>query len=413
MWSAINDGQFGIALDGTVYDIDGVDLSGCSTMSDVADALQTAINAEVGAGEVELRFTDGGAFQLRAPNFPSGSGYGIQDYAGTASGTDLVPLFNLESADGSESYQGAPDSTIFNRNMYLSHGFGNTTVRSNIDANGASGGVQLRMGGVCDDNLFIRNPISIVFGSSQNNGNEYVGGTIRNNVILGGRDIDQQVQGTGITITSTSEVEDGTGHSRIRDLDVSGNIFAHQELGTGNVGAIKLQGDAPHENLTIHDNIIYQWAKGSWPDPMDQRAHGFVINCVASSSGVELFDNILQQPNGGFLASSNNDAAGASLHDNTYWSTAPDPPDTWSRGWFALSGSVPMSEWLATTGRDQRRSRADLLRRSRSDDRDLCSVDWIGRELRSVHGGGGKAVEVQLARGADGCRRQCLHSRGT
>ena len=103
------------------------------------------------------------------------------------------------------------------------------------------------MGGVCDDNLFIRNPISIVFGSSQNNGNEYVGGTIRNNVILGGRDIDQQVQGTGITITSTSEVEDGTGHSRIRDLDVSGNIFAHQELGTGNVGAIKLQGDASHE----------------------------------------------------------------------------------------------------------------------------------------------------------------------
>ena len=50
------------------------------------------------------------------------------------------------------------------------------------------------------------------------------------------------------------------------------------------------------------------------------------------------------------LASSNNDAAGASLHDNTYWSTAPDPPDTWSRGWFSLGGSVPMSEWLATTG---------------------------------------------------------------
>jgi hypothetical protein len=342
VWAAISDGRFGLELDGSFYDVDGVDLGGSGSMADVATTLEAAINGVVGAGAVELRFTDGGVFQLRAPGFDSGPDYGVTAYAGSTAGTDLDPLFN-------PSAQGSPESTIFNRNMYLSHGFGNTTVRGNIDANGASGGLQQRMGGVCDGNLFLRNPIAITFGSSQNDGDQYVGGAITNNVILGARNIDTQVQGTGISVGSYTTT-DGGGHALIRDLEISGNIAAHNVHGTGNIRVLLLQGDGAHENVSVHNNIVYDWAKPAWPDPMDQRAFGFQLNCAAGSTGVEIFDNILQQPGGGFLMSSNNDAAGVGLHDNVYFSSAPDPPDVWSRGWFNLSGSVSMTEWLAATG---------------------------------------------------------------
>ena len=190
-WTAITDGRFGLDLAGDHFDVAGVDLSGAGTMQEVASLLEAAINAVVGAGadEVQLLFTGGGVFQLRAPGFPSGADYAITAYGGSAAGTDLDALFNTAA-------QGVPESTIFNRNMYLAYGEGNTTVRGNIDANGASGGVQQRMGGVNEDI----------------------------------------------------------------------------------------------------------------------------------------------------------DAAGVSLHHNTYWSTAPDPPDVWSRGWFSLGASVSMEEWLTATG---------------------------------------------------------------
>lgn len=214
---------------------------------------------------------------------------------------------------------------------------------------GASGGVQQRMGGINEGNLFLRNPHAVIFGSSQNLPDMYIGGVIRDNVVLGSRDIDTQVQGSGIVVTSSATTDQG-GHSLIRDLEITGNIVAHNVLGTGNFKAISLQGDGPHQNVTIHDNIVYDWARPVWPDPMDQRSHGMRINCAAGSTDVEIHHNVLQQPNGGFLMNSGNDAAGASLHDNTYFSTAPDPPDVWSRGWFSLGSSVSMTEWLNATG---------------------------------------------------------------
>lgn len=176
-----------------------------------------------------------------------------------------------------------------------------------------------------------------------------MGGAIRNNVILGARNIDTQVQGTGITVASYTTTDNG-GHSLIRDLEISGNIAAHQELGTGNIRVLLLQGDGAHENVSVHDNLVYDWARPVWDNPNDQRAFGFQINNDASSTGVVIFDNILQQPGGGFLMGTNNDAAGATLSDNVYFSAAPDPPDIWSRGWFSLGASVPMSEWITTTG---------------------------------------------------------------
>ncbi len=341
-WAAVSDGRFGLDLAGDHYDVAGVDFSAAASMDDVASTLETAINVVVGANAVTLRFTQGGAFQLRAPTHPSDANYGITAYGGGTAGTDLDALFNLGS-------QGVPESTIFNRNMYLAYGEGHTTVRGNIDANGASGGVQQRMGGTNEGNLFLRNPHAVIFGSSQNLPDQTIGGVIRDNVVLGSRDIDTQAQGSGIVVTSSATTDQG-GPSLIVDLEISGNILAHNVHGTANFKAISLQGDGPHTNVTIHDNIVYDWARPVWPDPMDQRSYGMRLNCAQGTTGVEIHHNLLQQPGGGFLMTSGNNAAGASLHDNTYFSTAPDPPDVWSRGWFQLGSSVPMTEWLNTTG---------------------------------------------------------------
>ncbi len=347
LWAAVTNGCFGLDLPPEEhYDIDGVDLSSATSMQDVAVIIQTAINDVLGAGLVELRFTEGGSFQLRADGFPSSNDYAVTVYGGSNPGTDLDNLFNLTE-------QGSPESTIFNRNMYLAYGEGKTIVRKNIDANGASGGVQQRMGGINEDNLYLRNPHAVIFGSNQNLPDMYIGGVIRNNVVLGSRDIDTQVQGSGILATSTTEVRtyhDVDGHSLIRNLEIYGNIMAHNEYGTGNFKAISLGGDGIYENVNVYDNIVYDWARPVWPNPQDQRANAMVLNCNPGSSTVNVYDNILQQPGGGFLVSSSNEGAGVNLYGNTYWSTSPDSDAMWSQGWFSISHSVSMSEWLETTG---------------------------------------------------------------
>ncbi|MHB8660883.1 MAG: peptidoglycan-binding protein [Minisyncoccota bacterium] len=247
-------------------------------------------------------------------------------------------------------------STIFNRNMYLSHGHGTTIVRDNIDADGASGGIQVRTGGTAEDNLFLRDPISIVFGSSQNPV-EDVSGVIQNNVTLDSRDIDTQTQGSSIWLASYALSNDGivSGPSLIKNLDVSGNIIAHNERGTGNIAAIRMEGDGPYSNTSIHDNIVYDWTNPAWPSLTDHRADGFSIAIATSSTGTSFYNNIVQQPVSGFLgwtSNCNSNATGISLRSNTYWSAEIDPPTVWSKGWFETScgNAVSWDTWMVQTG---------------------------------------------------------------
>jgi len=359
-WNGIQNGHFRLTLDGIVHDIVGVDLSGAATMSEIAFLLESAINAEVGTDVVQLRYTDADAFQLRSPSLPSGLGYGISQRLNDAD--DLSSLFNV-------SAQGSPASTVFNRNMYLAHGFGNTIVRGNIDSNGASGGLQLRMGGICEDNLFLRNPVSIIVGFTENDPDTVVGGTIRRNVILGARDIDTQAQASGIVLTSVANVVGGGGPSLINGLEVSHNIIAHQRLGTESLFGMRVIGDGSFQNVTIHNNVIYDWAREHWAsnNVLDQRGAGIRL-WMPPDSDVQIFDNIINQPNGGFVMATENSAVGVQLRDNRYWSAAPEPPDVWSRGWFWLNGtSVPGTDWDAATGELNRvTDQVDFLDPSRS-----------------------------------------------
>lgn len=360
VWNQFQNGHFRLTLDGDAYDIVGVDLSIATTMTDIAELLETEINAVVGSSVVQLRYTDGDAFQLRSPSLPSGLGYVVSQRS--ADSDDLSVLFNT-------SAQGSPASTVFNRNMYLAFGYGNTIVRGNIDSNGASGGLQLRMGGICEDNLFMRNPVSIILGFNQNAPNVFVGGSIHRNVILGARDIDTRAQASGIVITSVANVQGGGGHSFIRDLEVSHNIIAHQRLGTESIFGMRVIGDGTYQTVDIHNNVIYNWARENWASDnvLDQRGGGMRL-WMPPDSDVEIFNNIINQPNGGFVMATENSAVGVQLRNNRYWSAAPQTPDIWSRGWFWLNGSsTTPADWDEATEEEGRISEpADFFDPDRS-----------------------------------------------
>lgn len=350
VWAAINDGQVRVVLGGQTLDLSGLDFSGVTSMAQVASVIEAGINAALGTNAVQLLYTQGGALQLRAPTLPATQDYRILTYGGAAAGRDLEQLLVGADPLGSGDAQGTPNSTIFNRNLYIASGQGRTVVRGNIDANGSSGGTQLRMGGTYEDNLSLRNPHALIYGHEENPGNSTVGGTIRNNVALGSRNISTQRQGKGYHIVSVAATTTNGGPSTVRDLEIANNILAHNVLGDVNINGILLEGSGSHENVRIHDNLIYKWALPSWRDPIDQRAFGLSIFTAGGSRGVEVYDNVIQQASGGFAIASDSWVTGLSLWNNTYYSAAPNPPDIWSRGWFSLGSSVTSEEWATATG---------------------------------------------------------------
>lgn len=86
-----------------------------------------------------------------------------------------------------ESFDDA-NANMYNHNIYMSTGnYGPIVVRGNILSQGAAHGLQLRSGGVAEENLFVRNAIGMNAGYTEyplyNTENTYV----RNNVVLEGR----------------------------------------------------------------------------------------------------------------------------------------------------------------------------------------------------------------------------------
>jgi hypothetical protein len=82
---------------------------------------------------------------------------------------------------------------IFRHNLYLSAANTDVDVRGNAIANAASHGLQLRGGGVVEDNLFLDNALHCLLAGAS--------GAFRRNVVLGGRDIDAtNPRGFGLTL---------------------------------------------------------------------------------------------------------------------------------------------------------------------------------------------------------------------
>lgn len=144
---------------------------------------------------------------------------------------------------------------MFRHALYIQTGSGRSTnhnvaLRGNIIANSAATGLQLRCGGVCSDNLFLRNPINVLLGGGHQLDPNGVDAAFCDNVIIDGRDIDAS-NPRGWSVTA----------SNIRNGEIRGNLIAHQVSGSS-PNAVDLNSDpgVGISNLRILDNVIYNWS---------------------------------------------------------------------------------------------------------------------------------------------------------
>lgn len=133
--------------------------------------------------------------------------------------------------------------TIFNHNIYIQYDCSNVMLKENIVLRGASHGAQLRPGGVVYNNLFVRNAISLLLGTSEN---ITVDATAINNVLLEGTDIDpNNIRGWGIDLEN------------INSAQVTNNLLANE---------ISVSDDPPNikddPNTVYSGNIAYHWGSG-------------------------------------------------------------------------------------------------------------------------------------------------------
>jgi hypothetical protein len=234
----------------------------------------------------------------------------------------------LDHNGWNESVPGA-GATVFNRNMYFSRHCGPLTVRKNISANSASEGLQQRSGGMCEDNLFLRNSTGVLMGQWQSLWpSEATSGTIRNNVVLDARNIDTNPRGFGIQV------------QQVDGIEMYGNVITHQRTGTDNIIGISLGYN--FQNVNIHDNIVYDWTGPA-------ASSKFSLGVNGTPGGVIRFaSNDFQQPAGGQIIA-NGAAIDPALYtylQNTYYTTAA------ANQWFSISGvgTIAFPEWVTASG---------------------------------------------------------------
>jgi hypothetical protein len=151
--------------------------------------------------------------------------------------------------------EGDPSTqTIFNHNLYF-HDSGSVyplIFRNNISARASSHAVQMRSGGIADNNLLYQNPLNILIGSSQA---VYppIPSTISNNVINDSRDINGAARGNGLDFVG------GDNHFIIN------NIFKDRVTGSPLMAAISFQGALfPVRSANVRSNITWNWNAPSY-----------------------------------------------------------------------------------------------------------------------------------------------------
>ncbi len=180
----------------------------------------------------------------------------IDNYADRANsqGLYLASITNLTLEENIIDYNGWHENvsnwTVFDHNAYIAYGSDNATVRGNIVARGD--GLQVRDGGLVENNVFIRTAIALSVGVYQpNDGGKNKSGTITHNVFLEGTGYDGLVRGFGIDVANIGPA----------GLEIERNIFANN-LQNGQAFQLPSYNDAGNGviNLSFHDNIIYNWS---------------------------------------------------------------------------------------------------------------------------------------------------------
>jgi hypothetical protein len=148
---------------------------------------------------------------------------------------------------------GAGYPTIFNHNAYIQSGCANVVFRRNIVGRGSSHGIQLRPGGVIEDNLFVRNALSILLGGGDPHPDTANGvtGSVHRNVVLEGRDIHPTAtRGFGIDVTNIA--------SAVVTENVVGHVNANQPQAITLLATGYGSGIGVHDT-EVRDNTVYKW----------------------------------------------------------------------------------------------------------------------------------------------------------
>lgn len=177
---------------------------------------------------------------------------------------------NLFDHNGwNEQIHGA-GATMYNHNIYMSTNnpnSGKINVRNNILARGSAHGLQLRSGGIVENNLFIQNAINLNLGYHANSPAKHAFAVAKNNVFQEARLMDSlnteyprtsSVRGIG-EITIPSVIENNIFSNCLNKAQFGIDVY-NDKWGIG--GELKLK-----------NNIVYKWTnkndkpKPDWPDP--------------------------------------------------------------------------------------------------------------------------------------------------
>jgi hypothetical protein len=177
-----------------------------------------------------------------------------------ASGVD-----GLLVEDSVFDYNGKNDSvpnafpTIFNHNLYIQSDNRNVVIRGNIISNPSSHGLQLRPGGIIENNLFLKVPIAAFIAGT--------GGQMAANVVLSGNDIsDTLPRGWGLDVLTANPTVVRRNIVANKDAVVSAGFAYHLSCAPDRCPATMTE-----KSIIFENNIAYDWnglafgIKGEWP----------------------------------------------------------------------------------------------------------------------------------------------------
>jgi hypothetical protein len=233
-------------------------------------------------------------------------------------------------------------STIFNHNLYLEQSSTNVVVRNCISARASATGIQMR-GSRMDaiNNLLINNPLALVGGHQEAVVGQEWTGSMLDNVILGSGDIGEapNVRPHGFGIM----------HGRGRGARIERNIVAHNTNSVGLEPGIATDRQISL-NMTIADNIIYNWTSGN----PEQRSPAFRVGhrTTPLDPTFVVRNNIFAQPLGGPVLQSTATPPGGTWSGNTYYTTNSQDHV------LLVQEFIPIAQWISNAGDTNARNQA-------------------------------------------------------
>lgn len=172
------------------------------------------------------------------------------------------------------------EQTVFNHNMYIQYTntLATATVRNNIIARASSHGLQLRSGGLVENNLFVRDPLPFFIGVNRNQTGNIVTmkhGKAIANVCLESNDIGTAPRGFAMELLNLDSVL------------ANNNLFTTDSSSDYNSDPIRFTQDTVRHAVIEH-NTIYNWG--------DETPGGSsVLSFVDHAENNIIRENLIQQ----------------------------------------------------------------------------------------------------------------------